>query len=152
VVLEHAYPRNVLLILSLDAFEASLEARRQFRCCNEPVPIEILADNPTTQPDFMDQYLLMVLEQSTPNPVYCCQPDRGPDEMLCPACDTSTCRHCKGLAHGNQDCAFDVNIQMLNDLAGRRGWNNCTRCNALIEKTIGCSSMTCRCGNVFTYR
>jgi hypothetical protein len=128
----------------LDAFEAALNSRRQFRCCNEPVPVEILANSPMAQPDFVDGYVLMVLEQSTPNPVYCCQPEcaifippimaRGPDEMVCPACNTSTCRHCKGVAHGNQDCPQDVAMQRLNELAGMRGWRNCPRCNAMIER------------------
>ncbi len=137
-----------------------MNSRRQFRCCNEPVPVEILADSPTLHPEFVDRYLLMILEQSTPNPVYCSQPNcalfippimaRGPDEMACPACNTSTCRHCKGLAHSNQDCPLDENIQRLNELAGRMRWRNCTRCNALIERTGGCSTMTCRCGNRFT--
>ena len=143
-----------------DAFQAAMNARRQFRCCNEPVPVEILANSPTLHPEFVDRYLLMILGQSTPNPVYCSLPNcalfippimaRGPDEMVCPACNTSTCRHCKGLAHDNQDCPLDENIQRLNELAGRMRWRNCPRCNALIERTEGCRTMTCRCGNIFT--
>lgn len=143
-----------------EAFESALTDRRPFRCCNEPVPVDILAG--TTSPlgrVFVERYILLILEQSTPNPVYCWNPtcsefippvmSRGPDEMDCPTCGNTTCRHCRGEGHAGRECVEDVETRRLLNLASRRGWRRCPRCQAMIERNGGCSTMTCRCNGVF---
>jgi hypothetical protein len=136
-----------------------MEDKKPFKCCNEPVPIEIFTQVSPLDSEFVDKYLTMILEQSTPNPVYCFDPScaafippvmaRGPDELDCLTCNKTTCRHCKGQAHPSRSCPQDLNTQKLESLGSQMGWKRCPKCTAMIDRIAGCSMMTCRCGRVF---
>jgi len=97
--------------------------------------------------------------------VYCCRPtcstflgssvgrqrDNG---IVCSAsgCRTTTCPRCKELAHpGERDCALNSSTIKLRALAEIKRWQTCPGCKAMVERTLGCSHMSCRCGAQFCY-
>lgn len=141
----------------LGAFQNAMQERRPFQCCREDVPVVML---PTLGPDFQRQYELMVLEQRTTNPVFCANqlcglfipPNnyRGPDTVVCPTCEYTTCRICRQPGHSGV-CPEDTEMQSTVALSQRNGWRQCPTCRNMVEKISGCNHMSCRCGGHFCY-
>ncbi|KAI0108984.1 hypothetical protein GGR51DRAFT_513963 [Nemania sp. FL0031] len=139
------------------AFQNALDGRQPFRCCHQEVPVDLC---PTTTEDFRERYRLMILELTTPNPVYCSNRAcgrfvppaqyEGPDIAACQACRSRACRICRNASHAGI-CPQDVGMQQAVALATRNGWRSCPRCNNMVEKRSGCNHMTCRCGGEFCY-
>ncbi|KAI0814061.1 hypothetical protein GGR55DRAFT_687061 [Xylaria sp. FL0064] len=112
------------------------------------------------QSKFSRRYRLMVLESTTPNPVYCSNRAsgvfvppaqyQGPNTAACRACGSMTCRMCRNAAHDGV-CPQDVGLQQAVSLAARKGWRTCPSCNSMVEKRLGCNHITCRCGGQFCY-
>jgi hypothetical protein len=72
--------------------------------------------------------------------------------LICPHCQTSICRTCRGLAHGQDtNCPQDFGLNAMLDIAEREGWRRCYNCRSLVEKTSGCRHMTCTCKAQFCY-
>ena len=144
----------------IDAILNACTMRRPFQCCQHTVFADQVRAALT--PELFAQYNTMVEEQLEPDPVHCSNatcavflPARlasGPDEIQCPQCRRSTCRHCKGRSHAGTECVADVCAQQARALAGRQGWKACPRCRNMVEKSSGCMHMTCRCGAGFCYR
>jgi hypothetical protein len=140
-------------------FEASYAARSRFQCCQQYVPITILAD--VLSNEFVARYELMVLEQTTPNPTYCANPAcasfipstnyHGPDAARC-NCGTETCRHCRTASHAGRGCIADTATEQVRALAAVVGWKTCPACGTMVERRDGCLHMSCRCGAEFCYR
>ncbi|KAI8950260.1 hypothetical protein F4801DRAFT_353142 [Xylaria longipes] len=139
------------------AFQNALDSRQPFRCCLQEIPVDLCA---TTTEDFRERYRLMILELTTPNPVYCSNRAcgafvppvqyQGPDIAACRACESTTCRICRNATHVGI-CPQDVGMQQAVSLATRNGWRSCPSCNNIVEKRSGCNHMTCRCGGQFCY-
>ncbi|KAI1420345.1 hypothetical protein F5Y12DRAFT_136609 [Xylaria sp. FL1777] len=139
------------------AFQNALDGRQPFRCCRQEIPVDLC---PTATEDFRERYRLMILELTTPNPVYCSNRAcgvfvppaqyQGPDIAACRACRSTTCRICRNAAHVGI-CPEDVGMQQTVSLATRNGWRSCPSCNNMVEKRSGCNHMTCRCGGQFCY-
>lgn len=143
-----------------DSFEAAFGSRKPFQCCRRDVPVELSAD--LLSPEFRVRYGLLVLELSTPNPLYCSSPTcgaflppanaDGPDLVECSSCFNNTCRHCRAPYHPGIECPADTATQEARALATARGWRECPTCRNMVEKASGCRHMTCRCGMQFCYR
>jgi hypothetical protein len=143
-----------------DAFEAAYRSRMPFKCCDQEVPVDLLSD--LLSADFQARYSLLVLELSTPNPIYCSNRicgvflppanARGPDLMECFCCGNGTCRHCRNWNHPGIECWADTATQEARALAGAKGWKACPFCLNMVERSSGCLHMTCRCGKQFCYR
>lgn len=58
---------------------------------------------------------------------------------------------CKAASHGNAECPKDTDTAAVLNAANRAGWTRCYRCRAVIELTVGCYHMTCRCRAEFCY-
>ncbi|KAI1743033.1 hypothetical protein F4680DRAFT_390847 [Xylaria scruposa] len=140
-----------------NAFLNALDSRRPFRCCQQEIPVDL---SPTLSENFQERYRLMMLELTTPNPVYCSNRAcgiflppawyRGPDVAACRTCGYTTCRMCRNAAHDGV-CQQDVGIQQVISLATRSGWRSCPTCNNMVERRSGCDHMTCICGGEFCY-
>ena len=103
------------------------------------------------------------------NPFYCpnkkCDavfetPPKGGSLFQCSACRFSLCIACKSLEHSPLTCvqfqALPENDRQQNDLklyelAGAKKWRRCPRCQAVVEREMGCNHMTCRCSAQFCY-
>ncbi|KAG9003837.1 hypothetical protein FRB94_008481 [Tulasnella sp. JGI-2019a] len=101
-----------------------------------------------------------VIALSEDNPLvdgYCFTEDSD-----CPRCQMSICVHCRTVSHPTISCSvwqrsslnpalsnpYDVSLRRL---ANRKHWRRCSRCRVVVEKTDGCSHMTCRCGHQFCH-
>ncbi|XP_022731385.1 probable E3 ubiquitin-protein ligase RNF217 [Durio zibethinus] len=75
----------------------------------------------------------------------------------CPFCKRVFCVQCKVAWHSGVDCAKFQKLKklgsdaMLVDLAKRKKWRQCPKCNYYVEKSAGCYYVKCRCGNAFCY-
>src|SRR6266498_5971479 len=142
------------------AMERGLASKQPFRCCNHQVPIGLAHHNVT--PQFQQEYELLVLERSTPNPVYCKGREcarfippsqaRGPDALHCSHCGRNTCKHCREWSHPGTDCPQNPEAQRAREMATSRGWKICPSCGNMVEKRDGCAHIVCRCGAEFCYR
>lgn len=141
-----------------NAFRNSLYSGKVFICCNRtPVPVDLAA--PFLPDSFVTTYRAKMVERSTPNPIYCPQPNcsafippanyKG-DMAICLKCGFVSCRFCKNPEHKGT-CPPDKNGAKLLNLANDSHWTQCKRCNAIVERDEGCLHMTCTCGHEFCY-
>jgi hypothetical protein len=152
---EHGYCAGCLQ----DGFKAALASRTPFKCCKKALSIGVCLG---LSAEFVTEYEEMMLELSTPNPMYCCNaqcakflPPRVvvADVGTCEKCRSQTCRHCKRRAHPGTFCREDKETEAVKDLARKKGWKTCPGCNHLIERQSGCLHMICsRCQTAFCYR
>ncbi|CAN6224552.1 unnamed protein product [Urochloa humidicola] len=78
----------------------------------------------------------------------CSSAGKAPAEVRCPVCRRTMCAAC-GLewstdGSGQHDCAEGPEAMLVKGLAAQRQWKQCPRCRMLVERTIGCDTMTCR--------
>ena len=151
---------NSIHAYSLDGIEASFASRSRFQCCQQHVPVTLVAE---LLPDgFIARYELMVLEQTTVNPTYCANVAcgsfipptnyHGPDLARCDQCHRETCRHCRTRDHAGRGCTSDTATDQVRALAAIVGWKTCPNCQNMVERADGCLHMSCRCGAEFCYR
>ncbi|KAK6349553.1 hypothetical protein TWF696_005837 [Orbilia brochopaga] len=69
---------------------------------------------------------------------------------FCVSCEKFTCTHCGKELHDGL-CPEDKDTAMLLETARKEGWSKCEKCNHVVELTVGCFHMTCRCGHSFCY-
>lgn len=151
----HFYDRDCLQEL----FQAATVDESLFppRCCQKEF---ILADvRRLLGDDILSAFEKKAVEFSTTDRVYCHRPScsnfLGPvttkaSALRCPQCNTNTCSHCKAAAHSNLDCSQVLDEAVL-ALAEQEGWKRCPGCHHLVELSIGCYHMTCRCRKQFCY-
>ncbi|KAF3915610.1 hypothetical protein ABW21_db0207989 [Orbilia brochopaga] len=68
----------------------------------------------------------------------------------CVSCAKFTCTHCGKELHDGL-CPEDKDTAMLLETAQKEGWSKCEKCSSVVELTVGCFHMTCRCGHEFCY-
>jgi len=74
------------------------------------------------------------------------------EEVMCPHCCHRFCPRCSRAPHGKMPCGSgDGPEGELHELALRKGWKHCPKCNALCERWDGCQFMECSCGALFCY-
>ncbi|KAK6541425.1 hypothetical protein TWF694_007236 [Orbilia ellipsospora] len=125
------------------------------RCCGESLPLKnaaeaLMSTELDTLMDRCDAY-----ESSKQVSCAKCKRDilQGyikDSSAYCVECKEFTCTHC-GLELHDGICEEDKGMEMLLDTARREGWSKCDKCNHLVELTVGCFHMTCRCGHHFCY-
>ncbi|KAL5098396.1 hypothetical protein RYX36_002723, partial [Vicia faba] len=78
----------------------------------------------------------------------------------CPNCNRMFCAQCKVPWHDGIECSefWKLNAGerekediMLMRLAHNMHWKRCPKCKIYVARTMGCNSMTCRCGCSFCY-
>ncbi|KAF8082752.1 hypothetical protein N665_0809s0053 [Sinapis alba] len=77
----------------------------------------------------------------------------------CVECRGLFCVDCKVQWHGKVSCTEYKNLHpnppaddvKLSSLANNKTWNQCEKCQHIIELTQGCNHITCRCGYEFCY-
>ncbi|KAI4519782.1 hypothetical protein K525DRAFT_205272, partial [Schizophyllum commune Loenen D] len=141
------------------------ESLLPLRCCNKPFDSEeVEAKLPS---DLLEQFNAKRWEYAVPAHVrvYCakagCSAFLGASEgvaykwgtleMTCVACGTTTCVRCRQAAHAGRDCVQESTAQ-FDALVKERNWKRCPWCGSTVERTEGCSQMTCRCGKEFCYK
>ncbi|KAH7564528.1 hypothetical protein PSV09DRAFT_2417705 [Bipolaris maydis] len=151
----HAYCRTCLS----DLFHTSLADTTLFppRCCGESLPMSRCKQ--LCPPSLMAEYEDKQMELTTPNPVYCsnrsCAKFIKPcnitaDIAVCQTCQKETCAVCQNPRH-NGVCPEDPSIQALIKVATEEEWQRCPNCRTMVELTLGCYHMRCRCGKEFCY-
>ncbi|KAF1992073.1 hypothetical protein K402DRAFT_388639 [Aulographum hederae CBS 113979] len=141
-------------------FQGSMTDEELFppRCCRQNIPVEQLEH--IFDQGFIQAFKERALEMATPNRTYCSHPSCArfippgsiiADIATCPRCNIRTCSLCKQASHEGQLCPEDRAFQMLMDVAGENGWQQCHRCRTMVELNHGCNHMTCRCGAQFCY-
>ena len=142
----HTYCRVCLI----DLFASAIDNTSLFppRCCRLPVPLETC--RVMLPKELVKSFDLKVEELATPNPTYCsnaeCSKFIRSKEMKadvgsCVFCKHKTCLRCKGAEH-NGLCPSDPHVQLLMDVARRSRWQQCTKCNNMVELEQGCFHMT----------
>ncbi|KAJ8455043.1 hypothetical protein ONZ51_g12675 [Trametes cubensis] len=129
------------------------------KCCQGA--IELSAVEQYLQPALIDIYKKKAREFTTANRVYCHEPacatflgpatpEDAPETLRCPECDAPTCASCKEQAHPGVPCHFHAEDAVL-DLGKAEKWQRCPSCKHLVELSIGCYHITCRCSTQFCY-
>jgi hypothetical protein len=152
---EHGYCEGCLQ----EGFKNALASKTLLKCCKKNLSVD---DCTGLEADFIAKYEKLILELTTPNPMYCCKASCAkfmpPSEILgeigtCKDCKTQTCRHCRKLVHPGVLCEEDKETKAVKELAMQKGWKTCQGCNHLIERQSGCLHMICsRCQTAFCYR
>ena len=149
---------------------ASYTSREPFyplRCCNIPIPQNQV--QPILSSAQFDELQQRDKEYRTPvrRRVYC--PNTSCKQFIkvgkiasymfvigkikCPTCASLICTKCKQLAHNRGKCGGErVSTIKFEALVKKKGWQRCQKCYRVVEKTGGCSHMTCVCGYEFCYR
>lgn len=143
----------------VDLFRSTLRDESLFppRCCQQPFVFESIRQylGRRLAAEFQEN----AAEFSTADRVYCHRPtcstflgaaSHTMTLLRCRACDSHTCAHCKEAGHTGRLCSSASDNALL-DLAAREGWKRCPGCHRLVELTVGCFHMTCRCRKQFCY-
>eukprot|EP01054_Gregarina_sp_Poly1_P010638 Gregarina_sp_Poly_1__10637@NODE_79_length_15751_cov_81_561464_g67_i0_p5_GENE_NODE_79_length_15751_cov_81_561464_g67_i0NODE_79_length_15751_cov_81_561464_g67_i0_p5_ORF_typecomplete_len370_score50_89IBR/PF01485_21/1_8IBR/PF01485_21/1e04IBR/PF01485_21/2_1e05IBR/PF01485_21/1_3e08zfC3HC4_2/PF13923_6/1e05zfC3HC4_2/PF13923_6/1_3e04zfC3HC4_2/PF13923_6/1_2e03zfC3HC4/PF00097_25/0_00024zfC3HC4/PF00097_25/1_8e04zfRING_UBOX/PF13445_6/0_024zfRING_UBOX/PF13445_6/1_8e04zfRING_UBOX/PF13445_6/1_8e04_NODE_79_lengt len=69
----------------------------------------------------------------------------------CFECEIMICLKCNQEDHPGLPCGEDDETREVRKRAAEAGWKECAQCHAVVEFTIGCWHMTCRCGYQFCY-
>ncbi|KAI9057163.1 hypothetical protein FKP32DRAFT_1661796 [Trametes sanguinea] len=100
------------------------------------------------------------IEFGTKNRVYCHRPTcsaflgaatAAVTRLLCTTCWHYTCGHCKGAEHNASVRCTSAEDAIVVALAEQEGWKRCPGCGHLVELSVGCYHMTCRCRHQFCY-
>jgi IBR domain, a half RING-finger domain len=152
---QHAYCVGCLE----EGFRNAVKSKQPFKCCGNNLRA---ADCMYLADDVVASYEDLLLELTTPNPIYCHAPRCAAfvpprfvagDIARCTKCRAQTCRHCRRAAHPGTFCAEDKETEAVKALGRKKGWKTCPGCNHLIERQSGCLHMICsRCQTAFCYR
>ncbi|KAI0336007.1 hypothetical protein GY45DRAFT_572325 [Cubamyces sp. BRFM 1775] len=127
-------------------------------CCRQPFKIDevrVHFDNALIK--LVDK---KTIEFGTKNRVYChvptCSAFIGAATAIatplpCTTCWAYTCGHCKAVAHATAIRCTNAEDAALLVLAEQTEWKRCPSCGHLIELTMGCYHITCRCRHQFCY-
>ncbi|QDS77994.1 hypothetical protein FKW77_002216 [Venturia effusa] len=129
------------------------------RCCRRQIPLTLISSSLSERE--LKAFQEASVEFTTTNRLYCSNKscgsfvppsryDRMSDRAECAHCGRSTCIHCKGVPHSG-GCPEDAAMKVTFDLAKDEGWQQCQGCSSLVELTVGCYHMSCKCGHQFCY-
>ncbi|KAL1952155.1 hypothetical protein VTO73DRAFT_1304 [Trametes versicolor] len=144
----------------VDLFRAAVVDESLFppACCRLPFKLEevhIYLDR-----DLQKQFDRKTLEFGTKDRVYCHQPTcstflgaatPAAANLLCTTCWQNTCGHCKAASHALSIQCTSAEDAVVVALAAQSGWKRCPGCGHLVELSVGCYHMTCRCRHQFCY-
>ncbi|KAI0651652.1 hypothetical protein C8Q79DRAFT_1004927 [Trametes meyenii] len=127
------------------------------KCCQGAVALSEV--EPHLPHAFVEHYNKKAIEFSTPDRVYCHVPTcasflgpaaDAPATLRCAECAAGTCACCKEQTHPGVPCHFAAEDAVL-DLGKEHGWQRCPACRHLVELSIGCYHIICRCSKQFCY-
>ncbi|KJZ78184.1 hypothetical protein HIM_02222 [Hirsutella minnesotensis 3608] len=119
------------------------------RCCQRPIPLDDHLD--VLASGLVRRYREKAREYSIQDRTYCHAPQCSafiPPERIannvatCPRCREETCALCKREMHDGADCPNDEATQRVLRVAREQGWQQCPRCNRLVEKRSGCNHIS----------
>jgi hypothetical protein len=70
---------------------------------------------------------------------------------LCQNCEHTTCKLCRGLQHDGDCAGPSREDEQAFALIKKEGYQTCSECDRVVERTQGCPHMTCYCGHEFCY-
>ncbi|EJF66522.1 hypothetical protein DICSQDRAFT_94985 [Dichomitus squalens LYAD-421 SS1] len=129
------------------------------KCCQQPIKLDDAW--PFLDSSLIELYEKKSREFGTKDRIYCHIPacsaflgaaTASPTSIACtsPSCRAQTCGSCKLAAHPGRTCA-DHSDDVVLELGQEEGWQRCPSCKHLVELTVGCYHMTCRCQKEFCY-
>ncbi|TFK87946.1 hypothetical protein K466DRAFT_662662 [Polyporus arcularius HHB13444] len=144
----------------VDLFRAATVDESLFppACCRQPFQLSMVRQ-------YLNKELASLVDKKsvefgTRDRVYCCRPSCSTfigsgttvaTPLACPECWKETCGHCKKEAHDvSVRCSSEEDAGVV-ALAEESGWKRCPGCGHIVELTIGCYHMTCRCRHQFCY-
>jgi hypothetical protein len=69
-----------------------------------------------------------------------------------PSCKSVACTNCRKAAHPERGfCEPDDDTALISALMKENRWQRCPGCHALVELTLGCNHISCRCKAQFCY-
>ncbi len=138
------------------------------KCCGKAIPLELVESH--IDGGVVSLYKEKSVEYSTVLRVYCskktCSRFLGarnndssspPVALPCTAdeCGQSTCNTCLNqVADGNISihvCTQNESDEQIHQLADSKQWATCPGCRTLVELSMGCNHVLCRCGTQFCY-
>lgn len=148
-----------------DLFQSAMRDERLYppRCCHQNIPLPQVRPHLTQA--FLAEFELKAQEFGTLKRVYCaestCSRFLGPLHdgdsskiFTCPSpkCTTTTCGKCRGrYKRPTHSCTPDAETEVVLTLSRASGWSRCPGCAQMIELSMGCFHMTCRCKTEFCY-
>jgi hypothetical protein len=150
----------------VDLFRAATTDESLFppRCCRISIPFSAVRQHLTNE--LLNLFIEKEKEFKTPKRVYCANPScsrflgplcdgwwfRSTLSCTAPGCSTRTCNMCRSKVTGyGHSCKVDDKDQDVIALSRASGWSRCPGCDQLIELSVGCYHMTCRCKTEFCY-
>ncbi|KAF2257740.1 hypothetical protein CC78DRAFT_410341, partial [Lojkania enalia] len=151
----HTYCRDCLVGL----FRSSITNTELFppRCCKVPISLDVC--HALLPKVLIKDFDLKVEELATINPKYCSSSSCAKFLRLediksgigtCHFCMQKTCVTCKEKQHSGL-CPDDPHVGALMGLAERLKWQRCTNCKNMVELSMGCFHMICKCKHEFCY-
>ncbi|KAI0374361.1 hypothetical protein BV20DRAFT_1033200 [Pilatotrama ljubarskyi] len=144
----------------VDLFRAAVVDESLFppACCRKPFVMEEVRM-------YLDGSLQTLVDKKTvefgtKDRVYCHEPTcstflgaatASANDLLCTTCWRQTCGHCKAASHALSIRCTSAEDATVIALAEQAGWKRCPGCGHLVELSIGCYHMTCRCRHQFCY-
>lgn len=136
------------------------------KCCGRPIPMDVFEGRIDTA--IISSWQEKHQELSTPLRVYCakqqCSRFLGPrkkqddipsESLECPGCSTRTCNSCLNSVEGEDlaahRCSENETEAQVRLMASSEKWATCPGCRSLVELSLGCNHVQCRCGTSFCY-
>ena len=131
------------------------------RCCKRPLQTHLF--NALIPLGIREAFEKKSAEFSTPTkdrrycPQLTCSSFLGSAQTLgqsvtCTSCKSVACTRCRKVAHpGQRFCEPDNDTAVVSALMKKNSWQWCLECHAVVELTIGCNHITCRCKAQFCY-
>jgi hypothetical protein len=142
-------------------FETAATDQARFPASCHGLEIPIASATSFLTPNIIQKYHQAQLESTSSDRTYCTatgcgrflhlDPEASSRLIECPDCGITTCGSCKARGHEGP-CSVEDDTDEMEQLMKERGWRACFNCNAVVERSTGCSHMTCRCGAQFCYR
>ncbi|KAF9029115.1 hypothetical protein BDZ89DRAFT_1065639 [Hymenopellis radicata] len=137
------------------------------KCCGKAIPLELVESH--IDGSVVSLYKEKSVEYSTVLRVYCSKKTcsrflgaRNNDSSSSPValpctdeCGQSTCNTCLNkVEDGNISihvCTQNESDEQIHQLADSKQWATCPGCRTLVELSMGCNHVLCRCGTQFCY-
>jgi len=129
------------------------------RCCGQTISHDLIARY--LHQDLIDLFEAKIKEVATANRLYCANVrcsrflgsrDGAARAVQCPSCTHKTCSSCRQPEHPELAvCKPDELVTKTLVLGQSHGWQRCPQCRTLVERNMGCSHISCRCGSHWCY-
>ncbi|EQC40667.1 hypothetical protein SDRG_01745 [Saprolegnia diclina VS20] len=143
-------------------------------CCNTDCKREIRPSHVAAviSPELFEQFSQLVTVKATEDEsIYCPNKEcsqmflkpairAGQEQTSCPICKTKICIRCQVGWHDGLTCdaykrmvdaGGDQEQAQLMALKEKMSWKQCPKCSMLVERSMGCNFMRCKCGEHFCY-